>query len=152
MKPKEQGKIFHFLTKISGVKQNILNSFSLSSVLLTNGYHLYMRNGEICFGRSIIGQLLTMLACVIWFPSKCFNCQQWVAYKLALNFSTLSMKCSFRYMSPSLTRFLWLQEKKILFSCSKRNKFRDNCVAERQGWCKCLELSPDGMAENVEWR
>lgn len=31
-----------------------------------------------------------MLACMIWFPSKCFNCQQWVACKLSVNFSTLS--------------------------------------------------------------
>lgn len=67
----------------------MLNSFSLYSILLTNGDHLCMKNGKIGFGRSIIGQLLTMLACVIWFPKKCFNCQQWVVYKLALNFSTL---------------------------------------------------------------
>lgn len=67
----------------------MLNSFWLNSILLTNNYHLCMKNGKIGFGRSIIGQLLTMLTCMIWFAKECFSCQQWVAYKLALNFSTL---------------------------------------------------------------
>lgn len=85
MKPEEYGKIFHFLTSLlskAGYAEFIFAEFNF-----INSY-LFMTNGKVGFGRSIIGQLLTMLASVIWFPKKCFNSQQWVACKLALNFST----------------------------------------------------------------